>query len=114
MEVAKTIINSLQTNGTFLDANWCKFFHNNNFLIGLSIDGPKDIHDAYRVNKAGKGSFDKAMAAVSLMKQYGVDYNTLSVVTNLSEGRGTGGLQFPEINWQQIHAVSPGRRTRCC
>lgn len=91
---SKTIINSLQTNGTFVNDNWCKFFHNNKFLIGISIDGPRDIHDAYRINKAGIGSFDKAMAAVNLMKQYGVEYNTLSVVTNLSEGRGTEVYSF--------------------
>ena len=84
----KAILNSLQTNGIMMNADWCRFFHSNRFLIGLSIDGPRDIHDAYRINKAGRPSFDRAMAAVSLMRQYGVEYNTLSVVTNLSEGRG--------------------------
>ncbi|HUW92020.1 MAG TPA: anaerobic sulfatase-maturation protein [Bacteroidales bacterium] len=90
----KAILNSLQTNGIMMNADWCRFFHSNRFLIGLSIDGPRDIHDAYRVNKAGRPSFDKAMAAVSLMRQYGVEYNTLSVVTNMSEGRGTEVYRF--------------------
>ncbi|TNF39623.1 MAG: anaerobic sulfatase-maturation protein [Bacteroidetes bacterium] len=90
----KAILNSLQTNGIMMNADWCRFFHANRFLIGLSIDGPRDIHDAYRVNKAGRPSFDKAMAAVSLMRQYGVEYNTLSVVTNLSEGRGAEVYNF--------------------
>lgn len=90
----KAILNSLQTNGILINADWCRFFHANRFLIGLSIDGPRDIHDAYRVNKAGRPSFDRAMAAVSLMRQYGVEYNTLSVVTNLSEGRGAEVYNF--------------------
>lgn len=90
----KAILNSLQTNGIMMNADWCRFFHANRFLIGLSIDGPRDIHDAYRVNKAGRPSFDRAMAAVSLMRQYGVEYNTLSVVTNLSEGRGAEVYNF--------------------
>lgn len=90
----KAIINSLQTNGLLMNSDWARFFHNNKFLIGLSVDGPRDIHDAYRVNKAGRPSFDKVMAAVSLMKQYGVEYNTLSVVTNLSEGRGAEVYRF--------------------
>jgi uncharacterized protein len=84
----KAIINSLQTNGTLINADWCKFFHDNLFLIGLSLDGPRNIHDAYRVNNAGKPTFDKVMAAVGQMTQYGVEYNTLSVVNNISEGRG--------------------------
>lgn len=90
----KGIVNSLQTNGLLMNADWARFFHINKFLIGLSVDGPRDIHDAYRVNKAGRPSFDKVMAAVSLMKQYGVEYNTLSVVTNLSEGRGAEVYRF--------------------
>lgn len=90
----KAIVNSLQTNGLLVNSDWARFFHNNKFLIGLSVDGPRDIHDAYRVNKAGRPSFDKVMAAVSLMKQYGVEYNTLSVVTNLSEGRGAEIYRF--------------------
>ena len=90
----KIIVNSLQTNGILLNADWARFFHDNRFLIGISIDGPRDIHDTYRVNKAGRPSFDKAIAAVNLMKQYGVEFNTLSVVTNLSEGRGAEVYKF--------------------
>lgn len=90
----KTVINSLQTNGTLMNAEWARFFHDNRFLVGISIDGPKDIHDAYRVNKAGKPSFDSVISAIQLMKQYGVEYNALSVVTNMSEGRGAEVYKF--------------------
>ncbi|MFZ2286310.1 MAG: anaerobic sulfatase-maturation protein [Bacteroidales bacterium] len=90
----KVIINTLQTNGILMNADWCKFFHDNRFLIGLSIDGPRAIHDAYRVNIVGRPSFDKAIAAVGLMKKHGVEYNTLTVVSNLSEDHGAEVYHF--------------------
>jgi uncharacterized protein len=90
----KKIINSLQTNGTLVDAEWSRFFHDNAFLVGISIDGPRDIHDAYRVNKAGTPAFDKVIKAVNLFSQHRVEFNTLSVVNNLSEGRGAEVYRF--------------------
>jgi uncharacterized protein len=90
----KRVVNSLQTNGTLLNADWCRFFHDYHFLIGISIDGPRNIHDAYRVNKAGRPTFDKVMAGVNQMAQFRVEYNTLSVVSKLSEGRGEEVYQF--------------------
>ncbi|MBE0677786.1 MAG: anaerobic sulfatase-maturation protein [Bacteroidales bacterium] len=90
----KKIINTLQTNGTLLNADWCRFFNDNHFLIGISIDGPRDIHDAYRVNKAGRPTFDKVMAGINQMAQFRVEYNTLSVVNRMSEGRGAEVYRF--------------------
>lgn len=90
----KKIENVLQTNGTLLNEEWCKFFAKNHFLIGISIDGPKDIHDAFRLNKAGKPSFEKVMNGIALLKRYKVEFNTLSVVNRLSEGRGGEVYQF--------------------
>lgn len=84
----KTIINSIQTNGTLMTADWCRFFHDNRFLVGISIDGPRDIHDAGRVNRAGAPTFSKVIEAVNLMIRHKVEYNTLSVVSNHGEGRG--------------------------
>ena len=52
---------TIQTNGTLLDEEWAAFFKENEFLVGISIDGPRELHDAYRVNKGGKGSFDQVM-----------------------------------------------------
>jgi uncharacterized protein len=73
--------NTIQTNGTTLDEAWCRFFHEHNFLVGLSLDGPKKIHDSARVMGDGAPSFDRVMRAASLMKQYQVDFNILTVVT---------------------------------
>ena len=75
-----TIYNTMQTNGTLLNEEWCKFFKENNFLIGLSIDGTKDLHDFYRVDKGGHGTFDKVIKAARLMQQFEVDFNVLTTV----------------------------------
>tara|TARA_B100000029_G_scaffold516037_1_gene626269 strand:- start:5308 stop:6666 length:1359 start_codon:yes stop_codon:yes gene_type:complete len=74
------VFNSIQTNGTLLDDEWCKFFHANNFLIGLSLDGPRSLHDAYRVDKGGKPTFDSVMRAVDMIKCHNVDFNILTTV----------------------------------
>ena len=73
--------NALQTNGYLLDDAWCKFFKENQFLIGLSIDGTKQLHDMYRHDKNGNPTFDRIKSAADLMDQYGVDYNILTGVT---------------------------------
>ncbi len=90
----KEIVNTLQTNGLLVNQEWCDFFKQHNFLVGISIDGPKDIHDAYRTNKGGRPTFDQVMAAVELFARTGVEYNTLSVVNNLCEGRGVEIYRF--------------------
>ncbi len=74
------ILHTMQTNGTKLDDAWCAFFKKHNFLIGLSVDGPRDIHDTYRVNKGGAGSFDQVMRGWEYLRQHGVDFNILCTV----------------------------------
>lgn len=74
------IHNALQTNGTLLDEEWCRFFHDNGFLIGLSLDGPRALHDAYRVDKGGKPTFERVMTAARLMQQHKVEFNILTTV----------------------------------
>jgi uncharacterized protein len=74
------IHNALQTNGTLLDDAWCQFFKKHNFLIGISVDGPKELHDAYRVNKGGAGSFTQVMRGWRLLSEHGVEYNVLCTV----------------------------------
>ena len=74
------IENSLQTNGTLLTDEWCRFFKENNFLIGLSIDGPATVHDAYRQTLSGKGSFQKMLNGIRLLNKHGVEWNAMAVV----------------------------------
>ena len=80
----KTIKNSIQTNGVLINEKWCLFLHKHNFLVGISIDGPKEIHDKYRVNNANRGTFDKVMNAINLFKKHKVDFNTLTVINNIN------------------------------
>jgi len=76
MQVSYTI----QTNGTLLDAEWCAFFREHNFLVGISIDGPKALHDAYRVDRQGRGTFDRVTEGRRLLQEHGVEYNILCAV----------------------------------
>lgn len=72
---------ALQTNGTLLDEDWCRFFKGHDFLIGLSLDATQAIHDANRVDAAGKGSYTRVRAAKALLEKHGVEYNVLTVLT---------------------------------
>ena len=67
-----SFLNTMQTNGTQLTDEWCAFFTEHDFLIGISIDGPRELHDAYRVDKGGKGSFDQVMRGLRLLQKHGV------------------------------------------
>ena len=78
----KTIENSFQTNGTKLDDEWCKFLAEQEFLVGVSIDGPKWLHDKYRRYRNGQGTFHDIMQAVELLKKYRAEFNTLTVVND--------------------------------
>ncbi|MDA3833548.1 MAG: anaerobic sulfatase maturase [Spirochaetales bacterium] len=74
------ISNALQTNGTLLTPDFARFFRDNNFLVGLSIDGPENFHNRYRKDAQGKGSFAGVMKGLDLLRQYNVEYNTLTAV----------------------------------
>jgi uncharacterized protein len=74
------IVYTIQTNGTQLDDEWCAFFKQHNFLVGISIDGPRELHDAYRVNKGGQGSFKQVMRGLDYLKKHQVDFNVLCTV----------------------------------
>jgi uncharacterized protein len=76
----KTIFNAIQTNGTLLDDEWCEFLAANKFLVGLSIDGPAELHDKYRVDKRQQPTFAALMRGLELLKKHGVEFNTLTVV----------------------------------
>jgi len=74
------IINALQTNGTLLDDGWGQFFHDHHFLIGISIDGPPHLHDAYRRDKGGRPTFERVLRGVEVLKRHRVEFNVLTCV----------------------------------
>jgi uncharacterized protein len=74
------IANTLQTNAVTLDDDWCGFFAENDFLVGVSLDGPRSLHDMYRVDKGGRPTFDRVMAGVRLLQRHGVEFNILTTV----------------------------------
>jgi uncharacterized protein len=75
-----SISNSLQTNGTLLDDEWCRFLKQHNFMVGISLDGPQEIHDRYRRDRAGNGTFDSVMRGLQLLKKHGVAFNVMASV----------------------------------
>jgi len=81
------IQNDLQTNGTLLDEEWCRFLKAHRFLVGLSIDGPRELHDAFRVAKDGAPTFNKVFAAANLLKRHGVPFNVMTCVNRLNARR---------------------------
>ena len=80
----RTIDNSIQTNGTLLNDEWCQFFKENNWLVGVSIDGPQRFHDRYRHNVKGRPSFAKVMQGIELLNKYRVEWNALAVVNDFN------------------------------
>jgi uncharacterized protein len=103
------ISNALQTNGTLLDDEWCTFLKENAFLVGISLDGPAEVHDAYRRDKGGVPTFTRVMKGVELLKKHGVDFNVLTCVSSanveqplrvyrfLRDEVGAGFMQFIPI-----------------
>ena len=78
----RQIDNCLQTNGTLLTDEWCRFLHDNGWLVGISIDGPQEFHDEYRKNKQGRPSFVKVMQGINLLKKHNVEWNAMTVVND--------------------------------
>ena len=101
----RPIDNAFQTNGTLLDDEWGQFLAENKFLVGLSVDGPKPLHDAYRVGKNGESTHDQVMRGAGFLRKHGVEFNTLTVVNAANVGHplevydflkeaGSGFMQF--------------------
>jgi uncharacterized protein len=76
----QSILHTMQTNGTLLNDEWCAFFKQHRFLVGLSVDGPKHMHDAYRVDKHGAGSFEQVMRGWQVLRRHEVDFNILCTI----------------------------------
>lgn len=85
---------SIQTNGVLLDERWAAFFKQHDFLVGLSVDGPRELHDAYRVDKRGEGSFDRVMAGYEYLRAAEVDVNVLCTVHAANQDRGLDVYRF--------------------
>ena len=105
---AKTITNALQTNGTLLTDEWCAFLKKHNFMVGISLDGPKEIHDRYRRDRKGNGTFDMVMNGLKLLRQHFVEYNVLACVAretarnpldvyHFFKGQGVEFIQFSPV-----------------
>ena len=84
---SKTIMNSLQTNGTLLTDDWCRFLKRHHFMVGISLDGPKEIHDRYRKDRKGRGTFEEAMRGLKLLQKHRVEYNVLACVARDTAAR---------------------------
>jgi len=89
-----TFENTIQTNGTLLDDEWCEFFRRNNFLVGLSLDGPRHLHDIHRVDKGGAPTFDRVMRGLRLLQKHGVEYNILTTVNRINADYPTEVYRF--------------------
>jgi uncharacterized protein len=94
----KRILNAFQTNGVLLDDAWASLFKENGFLIGISIDGPRELHDVYRVDKGGQPTFDRVMRGVEVLKRNGVEFNTLTTVHRGNADHPTSVYRFLKEN----------------
>ena len=118
----KRIDNDIQTNGLLLDDAWCEFLKEHDFLVGLSIDGPKHLHDRFRVRRGGGSTFDQVYAAARLLQRHEVRFNTMTVVNSgnarhaaevyqfLAHDLGSRRLQFlPCVEPKDFRTVAPGK-----
>lgn len=96
---------SIQTNGLLIDDDWAKFFKKNNYLVGLSLDGPAQINDLNRVDVSGKGTFNRVMKAADILDRHKAAYNVLSVVTGKNARSAEKIYNFFEKAGLQIFAV---------
>jgi uncharacterized protein len=90
----QTVQQTFQTNGILLDDDWCTFFKEHNFLVGLSVDGPRELHDAYRLDRRGQGTFDRVMQGLQHLKRHGVEFNILCTVNAANEKHGRTVYRF--------------------
>ncbi len=106
----RKISNSFQTNGVLLDDKWCAFLAENHFLVGLSLDGPAEIHNQYRVTKGGRPTHKLVMRALTLLQKHHVDYNVLVCVNRTSAQQPLQVYDFFVRCGSRIHPVYSGGR----
>ena len=110
----RRIDNVIQTNGTLLTDEWCEFFAQNHWLVGISIDGPQPDHDHYRLTAAGKPSWKKVMQGIKLLKKHGVEWNAMAVVNAYNANHPMEFYRFFKENGCQFLQFTPivERQTR--
>ena len=108
----KEIRNTLQTNAMRLDDEWCAFFKENDFFIGVSLDGPQEIHDRYRKDRKGEGTFDRVMAGVRLLQKHGVEFNALACVGRETAHQPLEVYRFFKDAGIRLHPVHADHRAR--
>src|SRR4051812_41009225 len=94
LQPGQRAVNTMQTNATLIDEEWAAFLREHDFLVGISIDGPRALHDAYRVNRGGKGSFDEVMRGLGHLREAGVDWNALTTVHDANSEHGREVYRF--------------------
>lgn len=111
---SRRIDNVIQTNGTLLTDEWCEFFAQNHWLVGISIDGPQPDHDHYRLTAAGKPSWKKVMQGIKLLKKHGVEWNAMAVVNAYNANHPLEFYRFFKENGCQFLQFTPivERQTR--
>jgi uncharacterized protein len=104
-----TFLHTIQTNGTLLDDDWAAFFKRHGFLVGISIDGPREMHDAYRVDKGGKPTFDRVMRGLRFLQKHGVEHNILTTVNRVNGDHPLEVYRFlrdeADASWMQFIPV---------
>lgn len=103
----RRIDNVIQTNGTLLTDEWCEFFAQNHWLVGISIDGPQPYHDHYRLTAAGKPSWKKVMQGIKLLKKHGVEWNAMAVVNTYNANHPLEFYRFFKENGCQFLQFTP-------
>jgi uncharacterized protein len=98
---------TFQTNGILIDDAWCAFFKKHDFLVGLSVDGPRELHDAYRLDRRGQGTFDRVMEGWRNLRAHDVSFNVLCTVNAANQGRGRDVYRFfrDELSTQWIQFI---------
>jgi len=104
---SKKIDNAFQTNGTRLTEEWCRFFSKNEFLVGISVDGPAQVHDRYRKDKAGRPTFEEVMKGIKLLKRFRVEFNTLTVINNANASQPLEIYKFLKKNGSRFMQFIP-------
>ena len=103
----QSVQHTFQTNGLLLDDEWCAFFKENAFLVGLSVDGPREMHDAYRVDRRGRGTFDRVVEGWRALRRHGVDFNILCTVNAANQAHGRAVYRFlrDELGAQWVQLI---------